>query len=172
MLNKPRGFVTTTDDEQGRQTVYSLLPNDARWVAPVGRLDKASEGLLFFTNDSDWATKITDPDSHLEKTYHVQVSAVADQSLIDRLLAGCRTADGDFLRVKRANPIRIGQKNSWVEIVLDEGKNRHIRRLLAALNVDVLRLVRIAIGPLMLGTLAKGAVRELTREEVATLNET
>lgn len=171
MLNKPRGIVTTADDEQGRQTVYSLLPKNARWVAPVGRLDKASEGLLLFTNDSDWAARITDPESHLEKTYHVQVSAVADQSLIDRLTAGCRTPDGDFLGVKRANPIRSGQKNSWIEIVLDEGKNRHIRRLLAALNVEVLRLVRIAIGPLMLGDLAKGAVRELTQEEVAALKE-
>jgi 23S rRNA pseudouridine2605 synthase len=171
MMNKPRGFVTTADDEQGRKTVYSLLPNAARWVAPVGRLDKASEGLLLFTNDSDWAARITNPENHIEKRYHAQISAVADQTLLDRLTTGCRAAEGDFLRVKRATLIRTGRKNSWVEIVLHEGKNRHIRRLLAALNVEVLRLVRIAIGRVTLAPLARGAIRELTQEEIAALNE-
>jgi 23S rRNA pseudouridine2605 synthase len=110
MMNKPRGTVTTADDEQGRQTVYSLLPKDARWVAPVGRLDKASEGLLLFTNDSDWAARITDPENHVEKRYHAQISAVADQTLLDQLLTGCRAAEGDFLRVKRASLIRTGER--------------------------------------------------------------
>jgi len=171
MMNKPRGIVTSADDEQGRQTVYSLLPKAACWVAPVGRLDKASEGLLLFTNDSDWAARITDPENHIEKRYHAQISAVADQTLLDRLMKGCRAAEGDFLRVKRASLVRTGRKTSWVEIVLDEGKNRHIRRLLAALNVEVARLVRIAIGPVMLGDLAKCAIRALTQEEIAALNE-
>jgi len=164
MLNKARVIVTTTRDERGRPTVYSLLPKEIPWVAPVGRLDKASEGLLLLTNDPAWAARITSPESHIEKTYHVQVATVANQALLDQLTAGCNQG-GDFLCVKRATIVRSGKKNSWLEIVLDEGKNRHIRRLLAALGVEVLRLVRVAIGSLQLGELAKGGVRSLTREE-------
>jgi len=169
MLNKPRGIVTTARDERGRPTVYSLLSLDAPWVAPVGRLDKTSEGLLLLTNDSAWAARVTSPDNHVEKIYHVQIATVAQQALLDQLIAGRRTEDGDFLRVKRATIIRSGKKHSWIEIVLDEGKNRHIRRLLGVLGIEVLRLVRVAIGPLQLGNLAKGAVRELTREEKTAL---
>jgi 23S rRNA pseudouridine2605 synthase len=169
MLNKPRGIVTTSADEKGRQTVYSLLPRSLQWIAPVGRLDKASDGLLLFSNDSAWAAKITNPKSHVEKTYHVQIASLADQTLLDRLLTGCRTDEGGFLRVKRVALIRSGKKNSWLEIVLDEGKNRHIRRLLQALGIDVLRLVRIAIGPVKLGDLAKGAIRALTQKEISAL---
>lgn len=170
MLNKPRGIVTTARDERGRPTVYSFLPKDAPWVAPVGRLDKASEGLLLLTNDSAWAARIASPENHREKTYHVQIATVAQQVLLDQLIAGRTTEDGDFLRVKRATTIRSGKKNSWLEILLDEGKNRHIRRLLGALGTEVLRLVRVAIGPLQLGDLGKGAVRSLTREEKAALS--
>jgi 23S rRNA pseudouridine2605 synthase len=169
MLNKPRGIVTTADDEKGRQTVYSLLPRGLQWVAPVGRLDKASEGLLLFSNDSTWAAKITDPNSHVEKTYHVQIASLADQTLLDRLSTGCRIVEGEVLTVKRVALIRSGKKNSWLEIVLDEGKNRHIRKLLQALGIDVLRLVRVAIGPLKLGDLAKGAIRALTQKEISAL---
>jgi 23S rRNA pseudouridine2605 synthase len=165
MMNKPRGIVTTARDERGRPTVYSLLSKEMPWVAPVGRLDKASEGLLLLTNDSAWAARITAPENHMEKTYHVQIATLAQKRLLDQLMAGCKGVDGEFLRVKRVRIIRSGKKNSWLEIVLDEGKNRHIRRLLATLEVEVLRLVRVAIGPLELGDLAKGAVRSLTREE-------
>lgn len=175
MMNKPRGVVTTAHDEKGRDTVYSLLPETQQWVAPVGRLDKASEGLLVLTNDSAWGARIASPETHVAKTYHVQVAALADDDLIGRLIAGVRlvSADrknGEILRVKRASIVRIGKKNSWLEIVLDEGKNRQIRRLLAALGIDVLRLVRIAVGPLQLGDLPKGKVRELTQEEKAALD--
>ncbi len=107
---------------------------------------------------------------HVEKTYHVQVAALGDEELIQRLTAGTRTTDGDFLRVKRAAIVGGGKKNSWLEVVLDEGKNRQIRRLLAALEIEVLRLIRIAIGPLRLGDLPKGEVRELTQEEKAALD--
>jgi 23S rRNA pseudouridine2605 synthase len=170
MLNKPRGIVTTAADEKGRETVYSLLPKDLEWLAPVGRLDKASEGLLLLTNDSVWAARVTNPETHLDKTYHVQVGCVADARLIDSLLRGVETPQGEQLRVKRASLLRAGEKNSWLEIVLDEGKNRHIRRMLDALGVEVLRLLRIAIGPLQLGALAKGAYRELTTAEKALLD--
>src|ERR1700730_17040342 len=82
MLNKPRGVVTTASDEKGRETVYSCLDERLPWVGPVGRLDKASEGLLLLTNDSEWAARISDPNAHLDKTYHVQVGAVADEPLV------------------------------------------------------------------------------------------
>jgi len=172
VMNKPRGIVTTAQDEKRRGTVYSLLPESQKWVAPVGRLDKASEGLLLLTNDSEWGTRIASPQMHVEKTYHVQVATVADADLIQRLTLGIRIKDGDFLRVKRAAIVRTGKKNSWLEIVLDEGKNRQIRRLLAALGIEVVRLVRIAIGPLRLGDLGKGKVRELTQKEKAALDWT
>jgi 23S rRNA pseudouridine2605 synthase len=170
MLNKPRGIVTSAHDEKNRKTVYSLLPEHRQWVAPVGRLDKASEGLLLLTNDSEWGARIASPETHLNKTYHVQIAAVADQEFLKLLTAGIKMADGEFLRVKHAAIVRSGKKNCWVEIVLDEGKNRQIRRLLSAVGVEVVRLVRIAIGPLQLGELPKGTVRELTRKEKASLD--
>ncbi len=170
VMNKPRGIVATASDEKGRDTVYSLLSGSQPWVAPVGRLDKASEGLLLLTNDSEWGARIASPEMHIEKTYHVQIAAVADERLIQRLTSGMRITDGDFLRAKRAAIVRVGKKNSWLEIVLDEGKNRQIRRLLATQEIEVLRLIRIAIGPLRLGDLPKGKVREVTRDERAALD--
>ncbi len=165
MLNKPRGLVTSTSDEKGRDTVYACLQNGLPWLSPVGRLDKASEGLLLLTNDSAWAAQVLAPETHLEKTYHVQVNTVADAKLADALVAGARTRDGDFLRAKGVRFLRGGAKNSWLEIVLDEGKNRHIRRLLETFGIKVLRLVRVAIGPLQLGDLAKGDYRPLSHGE-------
>jgi 23S rRNA pseudouridine2605 synthase len=164
MMNKPRGVVTTASDEKGRGTVYELLKPDAPWVGPVGRLDKASEGLLLFTSDSKWAAKIAAPESHLEKRYHVQVNCVAADDLMTRIEAGI-TVGSEHLMVKAARVVRVGGKNSWLEISLDEGKNRQIRRLLEALGLQVLRLVRVSIGPLELGNLKKGEVRPLTDGE-------
>jgi 23S rRNA pseudouridine2605 synthase len=152
VMNKPRGVVTTASDEKGRETVYDLLEPGLPWVGPVGRLDKASEGLLLLTNDSEWAAKITDPATHLDKKYHVQVDRVADADLLSKVK-------------KSARLLRHGDKNSWLEITLDEGKNRQIRRMLETLNVQVLRLVRVSIGPLELGDLKKGSMRRLTAEE-------
>jgi len=165
MMNKPRGLVTTASDEKGRDTIYSLLDQSTPWIAPVGRLDKASEGLLLMTNDSEWSAKIAAPESHLEKTYHAQIATVADEKLTRALVSGVSTEDGDSLRALRASLLRSGEKNSWLEIALDEGKNRQIRRMLAARSIEVLRLIRVAIGPLQLGKLAKGAHRPLTTEE-------
>jgi 23S rRNA pseudouridine2605 synthase len=166
MMNKPRGLVTTASDEKGRETVYSLLGQvSLPWVAPVGRLDKASEGLLLLTNDSEWGARVSAPETHLAKTYHVQIGTVADDNLFASLSRGIKAEDGDLLRVQRVSMLRSGKKNCWLEIVLDEGKNRQIRRMFGALGIETLRLMRVAIGPLRLGQLAKGAYRPLTREE-------
>jgi len=169
-LNKPRGVVTTAADEKGRETVYGYLPADLPWVAPVGRLDKASEGLLLLTNDSEWAARITAPETHLDKTYHVQIGAIGDEELMQELRSGIRASNGEVLRVKNAGMLRGGEHNSWLKIVLDEGKNRHIRRMLEALKIEVLRIVRVAIGPLALGDLPKGATRALQIEEKQALD--
>ena len=171
MLNKPRGLVVSAADERGRDTVFECLGGRGwPFVSPIGRLDQASEGLLLFTNDTAWAARITDPASHLDKTYHVQVNCLADDSLTRRLNDGANL-DGEYLRAKRVKVLRRGEKNSWLEIVLDEGKNRHIRRLLAAFEIEVLRLVRVAIGRLPLGNLPKGGLRPLTAREIRELDE-
>src|SRR5467141_1818525 len=170
MLNKPRGVVTTASDEKGRDTVYSCLSAGLPRVAPVGRLDKASEGLLLLTNDSEWAARISDPETHLDKTYHVQVGAMVDETLVTAMTNGVRSGNGEVLRAKRARMLRSGQKNTWLEIVLDEGKNRQIRRMLEVSDIEVLRLVRVAIGPLVLGKLAKGTCRALSSEEKRSLD--
>ena len=173
MMNKPRGLVTTAADEKGRKTVYEVLEKaggSLPWVAPVGRLDRASEGLLLLTNDSEWGAKISAPETHLDKTYHVQIGTVADENLIRAITRGVKVADGKCFRSTKSSVLRTGQKNCWLEIVLDEGKNRQIRRMFAALDVEVLRLVRVAIGPLALGKLAKGSYRPLTIEEKLALD--
>lgn len=170
MLNKPRGFVTTASDEMARPTIYATLENKLPWVSPVGRLDKASEGLLLLTNDSEWAAHVLAPETHLPKIYHVQVSGIRDAALADAVKKGVRVSNGDFLRVKDARILRQGDRNTWLAITLDEGKNRHIRRMLEQLEVEVLRLVRVAIGPLTLGDLAKGASRRLTAEEKSAID--
>lgn len=170
MLNKPRGIVTTASDEKGRDTVYKFLGAELPWVAPVGRLDKASEGLLLLTNDSEWAARITAPETRVDKTYHVQIGQIADGALLEALKHGVRTTDGDVLRVKQPSVLRQGERNCWLEIILDEGKNRHIRRMLEALGVEVLRLIRVAIGPLALGELPKSTVRALSAEEKLSLD--
>lgn len=169
MLNKPRGLVTTTEDEQGRDTVYRCLDGSGLpWLAPVGRLDKASEGLLLFCNDPEWAARITDPQHGPDKTYHVQVDVIPDAALLASLVAGIEV-DDQFLHAKSAQLLRAGARNAWIEIVLDQGRNRQIRRLLGAFGIGVLRLVRVAIGGVTLGTLPKGQWRELCVEEIASL---
>ncbi len=170
MLNKPRGVVTSAADEQGRRTVYDVLPSELPWVGPVGRLDRASEGLLLLTNDSRWGDRITAPASHLEKVYHVQIDRLPDADLLAALTAGVEDG-GERLVARGAGALRAGTRNAWLEIVLDEGRNRQIRRMLAALHVEVLRLVRVAIGPLALGDLPRGECRPLTAADKQALDE-
>ncbi|UPG93204.1 pseudouridine synthase [Luteibacter aegosomatissinici] len=169
VMNKPRGIVVSASDERGRDTVYSLLEGAALpWLGPVGRLDKASEGLLLLSNDTVWAAGITDPATHVPKTYHVQVAGHPDEGTITAMLEGV-VDEGEPLRAGAAMLLRQGEKNAWLEVTLDEGRNRHIRRLMSALGFEVQRLVRVAIGDLPLGELPKGKWRHLLPAEIEAL---
>jgi 23S rRNA pseudouridine2605 synthase len=169
MLNKPRGLVTTASDEQGRETVYKCFEGaPLPWLAPVGRLDKASEGLLLFSNDPMWAARVTHPSSGPDKTYHVQIDRLSDAALLKDLEHGMKVV-GEWLAAKSARCLRNGEKNAWLEIALDEGRNRQIRRLLRAFDIAVLRLVRVRVGELQLGDLPKGGWRILTEHEIESL---
>jgi 23S rRNA pseudouridine2605 synthase len=169
MLNKPRGLVTTHSDEQGRGTVLDCLEGSGLpHLGAVGRLDRASEGLLLLTNDTQWAADLLDPEVGWPKTYHVQIHALADDGLLERIRQGV-VSEGETLSVVSVQRLREGEKNSWLEVVLDEGRNRQIRRILEVLGIEVMRLIRVSIGPLALGTLPKGQHRHLTPAEVAAL---
>ena len=168
MLNKPRGLVTSAHDERGRATVYACLQGaDLPWLAPIGRLDKASEGMLLFSNDPAWAARITDP-AGPDKRYHVQIDRLPPPTLCGQLREGARV-DGERLSAKTASVLRSGEKHAWLDISLDEGRNRQIRRLLAAFEIAVLRLVRVAVGSVALGDLPKGEWRALTADEMDAL---
>lgn len=170
MLNKPRGLVTTTSDEKGRPTVFACFKeSDRPRIFPVGRLDRASEGLLLFTNDSLWADLLTRPESAVPRTYHVQIKPVPGEAELEMMRRGVEVSPELFLKVEKVRLLRSGGRTCWLEIVLTEGKNRHIRRLMEALRFEVLRLVRVAFGPLHLGQLPKGSHRPLSPEEVSSL---
>jgi 23S rRNA pseudouridine2605 synthase len=172
ILNKPRGLVTTTSDEKGRDTVYRCFDSaDLPWLAPVGRLDKASEGLLLFTNDTAWAAKIASPESGLNKTYHVQINRLPKADDLKKMQQGIHI-ENERYAMKQVSLLREGEKNAWLEIILDEGKNRQIRKILAVLNFEVLRLIRVQIGDLKLGQLAKGQWRMLDKQEAEVLGVT
>jgi 23S rRNA pseudouridine2605 synthase len=163
-LHKPRGVVTTRQDERGRRTVYDLLPPGLPWLFPVGRLDADSEGLLLLTNDSSLSTLLTDPEHAIPKTYRVTVAGHPDASTLQRLRDGVELSDG------RTRPVRVrlvGEEGerSLLDIVLTEGRNRQIRRMAAAVGHKVRRLVRVALGELALGDLPAGACRILDDSE-------
>lgn len=168
VLHKPRGIVTTRQDERGRATVFDLLPPGLPYLFPAGRLDADSEGLLVFTNDSALAVRLTDPAHHLAKTYRVTVSGQPDEATLERLRQGVELSDGPTrpagVRLLQGRPTR-----SVLEVVLTEGRNRQVRRMLAAVGHKVRRLVRTAIGGLTLDDLPPGACRLLTEAEVARL---
>lgn len=169
MLNKPRGLVTTRDDPEGRPTVFDCLRNvDARVLSPVGRLDKASEGLLLFTNDTVLAQRLLDPETHLGKVYHVQVRGLFDEAMAARMMEGV-SEGGEILKAAQVRLLRSGDRNSWVEVELREGRNRQIRRMLEVLGFECLRLLRVSIGEIVLGDLPKGSSRPLTDAEVQYL---
>ena len=169
MLNKPRGLVVTAADERARETVYSCFSGaNLPWLAPVGRLDQASEGLLLFSNDSEWSADLLNPETHLSKRYHVQIDTRLTPEALSELRLGV-SDQGEHLYAERICELRFGTRNSWLEFELTMGKNRQIRRMLKACGAQTLRLVRVAIGALELGELGKGAWRELLPQEVAQL---
>nr|WP_238180011.1 pseudouridine synthase [Methylobacterium oxalidis] len=171
MLNKPRGLLTTFGDPQGRLTIYDCLAgHELPFVAPVGRLDMASEGLLLMTNDTRWAQRLLDPASNVEKVYHVQIDRQLDDALLTRLEGGV-THEGEKLTAGSAKRLRTGERNAWLEIVLTEGRNRQIRRLMEVVGAEVVRLVRVSVGGLALGELPKGGFRHLSDFEKSTLAE-
>lgn len=173
-MHKPKGVVTTRSDEHGRQTVYDVLARcavgetDARWVAPVGRLDRDSSGLLLLTNDTQWGAGISDPRSVVTKTYHVRVQPRITPEHLARLSAPVSVAE-NFGPPVAVSVVRESPRGTWLEITLTEGKNREIRRMCARLGYRVETLVRIRIGSLALGALKPGEVRRLTAREVAAL---
>jgi len=167
-LHKPVGYLTTRTDPGGRATVYDLFDDLPAWVAPVGRLDRDTSGLLLFTNDSDLADRITDPLHHLPKTYVVTTRRVLADEAIESLRRGVELLDGPTLpaKVRRLEP---SGRRGRIELVLREGRNRQVRRMLQAVGHTVAALERVAIGPVRLGTLAPGESRPLTSAELARL---
>jgi 23S rRNA pseudouridine2605 synthase len=168
MMHKPPGYVTTSADELGRRTVHDLLPGDAPRVNAVGRLDLESEGLLLFTNDTRWADRLLDPSSHIDKTYEVQLARSVTDADLENAVAGVDAGRGEVLGFRSA--VRMSRGGDWIEVVLDEGRNRQIRRVLESLGHRVVRLIRTSIGPLRLDDLDVGAVRALTPAEVRSLD--
>jgi len=167
-LHKPRGYVTTRSDEKGRKCVFDLLPAEWRNLYPVGRLDRQSEGLLFLTNDGDFAFRLTHPRFQVPKTYFVVVQGKVEPPHVERLLKGIRDR-GQLLRAKEARLLSSARARSRLELILTEGKNREVRRMFKALGFKVERLVRTKIGPIPLGELPEGKWRVLTKTEVQTL---
>jgi 23S rRNA pseudouridine2605 synthase len=169
-VHKPEGVVCTSRDPAGRPRVVDMLPPDAPRAYCVGRLDMSSEGLILVTNDGELANGLTHPRHGVEKIYHVQVAGHLDEEGLKQLRKGMHLAEG-FARVKHVR-IKSKRKNGTVlEMILDEGRNREIRRLFARIGHKVQRLTRIAVGPVRLGDLPPGAVRLLTKQEVAALRQ-
>jgi 23S rRNA pseudouridine2605 synthase len=171
MLNKPRGYVTTVSDPEGRPTVMSLLRGWRERIYPVGRLDYASEGLLLLTNDGELAHKLTQAASHVPKTYLVKVSGKPEEEALARLRSGVKVADRRGKRVTTA-PVRLRLiregENPWYEITLIEGRNRQIRRMFEEIGHHVEKIRRVKYGPLELD-IEPGQYRRLRPEEVARL---
>lgn len=168
VLHKPVGYVTTADDEHGRDTVYALLPADAAWLAPVGRLDRDSSGMLLFTNDSDLAHAISAPASKLAKTYEVRVKGHPDDGALARLRDGVLLHDG-ATRPAQVDVLDADERSTRLCIVLTEGRNRQIRRMVTAIGSRVHTLHRTRIGPLELGDQPEGTCRRLSATEVQAL---
>ena len=202
LLYKPKGYLTTYKDPEGRRTVYDLIPgfsaqgaagawqtssaaslpgppaapqrsvgrasNEAQFISPVGRLDLDSSGLLIMTNDTDFGNHVMSPESKVAKTYLVKSSLLLSDEQLDRLRAGVELADGPT-RPAIVNRIRDSARYTFFEITISEGRNRQVRRMVEALGAKVLKLVRVAIGPIRIGDLQIGTHRELTAAEVNQL---
>jgi pseudouridine synthase len=168
---KPKGVIVSHGDPGGRKTIYDCLGSESRWVVAVGRLDKDTSGLLLLTNDTEFAHFIESPESGVPKTYLVRVSGLMDEATIARLRAGVRMKRGDEARPLAVRRLEDRGKYTRLEVVLTEGKNREVRRMVEAVGFKVLKLVRTAIGPLTLEGLEVGRSRPLTAAEVAALRK-
>jgi len=171
LLHKPKGYVTTVSDPEGRPTVMELMKRCPQRVYPVGRLDYASEGLLLMTNDGQLAQRLMKAGSHAPKTYLVKISGQPDEQALNRLRAGITIELEDGMRVK-TSPAKLrlveGSANPWYEVILSEGRNRQIRRMFQRVGFNVLKIKRVQLGPLVLD-IPPGKYRALTVREVAQL---
>ena len=172
LFYKPKGVITSRGDPSGRKTVYdflSSLSEEGKWVAPVGRLDKDTSGLLLLTNDTEFAGFVTSPESHVPKTYLVKASGLVSDEIVARLGAGVEMKRGDFAKPLSVRRVEDRGKYTWLEVELTEGKNREVRRMIEAVGFKVLKLVRTRIGPLSLEGLEVGKWRALTAAELDAL---
>jgi 23S rRNA pseudouridine2605 synthase len=164
LLYKPAGYLTTRRDPQGRPTIYDLVAEEQRSLAYVGRLDLDTSGLLILTNDTQFAERLTNPDYEVPKTYRVTASRAMTDAELDRLRAGVELKDG---LTRPAIVERVDDRR--FDLTITEGRNRQVRRMVEALGAEVVELVRIAIGPVTIGSLAAGSTRLLTADEVRQL---
>jgi len=169
LLYKPTGYLTTYKDPEGRPTVYDLTTDAGTFLSPVGRLDLDTSGLLLMTNDNQFAERVTNPNSHVPKTYLVKASAVLTDTQLHQLRDGIELADGPT-RPTQVTRLRDSGKYTHFEITLTEGRNRQVRRMVEALEAKVLKLVRVRIGHIAIGRLPIGKWRLLTAAEVASLS--
>lgn len=167
-LNKPPGFLCTRKDELSRTTILDLLPSEWSHLVPVGRLDRESEGLLFLTNDGDFALRLTHPRYGVRKVYRATVEGKAEPKMTRRFIEGIEDA-GETLKAEKARIISANNSHSVVELELGEGRNREVRRLFASQELEVTRLQRIQIGRIKLGELPVGKWRALTEPEIKSL---
>jgi pseudouridine synthase len=168
LLNKPEGYITTYKDPQGRPTVYDLIADAGQFVGTVGRLDQDTCGLLLLTNDTQFAEKVTNPEHHVPKTYLVRAASVLKEDQLERLRSGLKLSDGPT-RPALVRRLRDEKGSSYIEITIEEGRNRQVRRMFEAVGTKVLELVRTAIGPIGIGDLKVGTYRKLTPAEVKQL---
>jgi len=168
LLYKPSGYLTTYKDPEGRPTVYDLIADIGTFLSPVGRLDLDTSGLLLMTNDNRFAERVTNPQSHVPKTYLVKASTQLTDAHLQQLRDGIDLADGPT-RPAVVRRVRDSAKYTHFEVTLTEGRNRQVRRMVEALGAKVLKLVRVKVGPIAIGTLPIGQWRLLTPGEVAAL---
>jgi pseudouridine synthase len=171
LLYKPKGYLTTYRDPEGRPTVYDLVPEVGAWISPVGRLDLDTSGLLIMTNDTDFTERLTNPDHKVPKTYQIKASTRVTDEQIERLRQGVKLDDG-MTRAALVTRLRDSEKYSFLEMTITEGRNRQVRRMLEAVGHPVRKLIRVGIGPLSDRGLKPGTWRELTAQELRVLKQT
>jgi len=168
LLYKPKGYLTTHKDPEGRPTVYDLISGQAEWVVPVGRLDLDTSGLLILTNDTQFAERLTNPEFKVPKTYQVKASGLLTDEQLEKLRRGVTLSDG-VTKPAIVKRLRDSDKSTVLEMTITEGRNRQVRRMLEAVDSKVRKLVRTAIGPVRIGTLPMGKHRSLQEQEIRQL---